>query len=71
MDFTLRIKENEKLDKYLDFVRELKNKKTMEHVADFDTDFKWCARNNPKVFEKGLEDKSQRTRGEHLDYIPI
>ena len=45
MDFAVLVecKEN-KIDKYLDFARELK--KTVELKVEGDTDCNWCARND-------------------------
>ena len=39
-DHRIKLKENEKKDKYLDFVRELK--KTVEHEGDGYTNRDWC-----------------------------
>ena len=39
-DHRIKLKENEKKDKYLDFARELK--KNMEHEGDNYTNCNWC-----------------------------
>ena len=41
-DHKVKLKESEKIDKYLDLARELK--KTMEDESDGDTNCNWCAR---------------------------
>ena len=46
----VKVKENEKRDKYLDFARELKS---IEHEDDGDTICSWCAWNYPKRIGKG------------------
>ena len=40
-DHTVKLKENEKKDKYLNLARELK--KTMEHKSDIYTSYNWCS----------------------------
>ena len=40
-DHKVKLKENEKNDKYLDFDRELK--KTVEHESDDYTNYNWCS----------------------------
>ena len=45
VDHRVKIKENEKIDKYLELARELK--KTMEHEGDGDINCNWCTQNNP------------------------
>ena len=42
----MKIKESEKRNKYLDFVRVRVLKKTMEHEGDGDAISNWCAQNN-------------------------
>ena len=44
-------KENEKRDKYFELARELK--KPMEHEGDGDSNYNWCAQNDPQKFGKG------------------
>ena len=41
VDHRIKLKENEKKDKYLDLARELK--KTVEHESDGDTNCNWCS----------------------------
>ena len=49
---TVKTKENEKRNKYLDLTRELK--KTMEYGSNGDTTCNWCTRNGPqKIREAG------------------
>ena len=52
-DPIVKIKENEKRDKYFDFVRELK--KAMEHEVDDGTNYNWCTGNEPQRLGKSLE----------------
>ena len=40
-DHRVKLKENEKKDKYLDFAKELK--KTMEHESNIYTNYNWCS----------------------------
>ena len=47
----VKLKESEKTDKYLDFVRELK---TMEHESDGDTNCNWHARYSHQRNETGI-----------------
>ena len=44
-DHTIKLKESELKDKFLDLTRE--QKKTMEHEGDSDTNYNWCTWNNP------------------------
>ena len=39
-DYRVKLKENEKKEKYLDLTSELK--KYVEHESDGDTNFNWC-----------------------------
>ena len=48
----MKLKENEKRDKYLDLVRDLK--KTFEHEGDVDTNCIWSTWNNPQSTVKGI-----------------
>ena len=41
VDYSVKLNENEKKDKYLDIARELK--KTMEHKSNGDTNYNWCS----------------------------
>ena len=50
-DDRLKITENEKRDKYLDFSREQKT--TVEHEGDGDTHCNWSTWNNPQNLRKG------------------
>ena len=45
-DYWEKIKESEKIDKYLDLAREIK--KAMEHEDDNDTNWSWCLWNGPQ-----------------------
>ena len=76
MDFTVpadhwvKLKENEKRDKYLDIARELK--KTMEHEGDGDTNCKWCTYYSHRRIDNwigGLGNK--RSSGDHPNYSVI
>ena len=49
---TVKIKEKEKRDKYLDLARKLKN--AMEHEVDSDTSCNWCFQNDPERFSKRI-----------------
>ena len=57
MDFAVlaaqkvKIKENEKRDKYLDLPRQLK--KLLVHESDGDTNHNWCVQKVPKRFGNG------------------
>ena len=44
-DYSVKLKEGKKIDKYLVLVRELKkkNKKTMKHKVDGDNNSNWCS----------------------------
>ena len=52
-DHSVKIKEIEKRDKYLDLARELK--KTIEHESDSDTNCGWCIGTIPKGLVKEWE----------------
>ena len=47
----MKIKENEKRDKFLGLTRELK--KAMEHESDGDTNYNWCVRNDLQRLGEG------------------
>ena len=68
-DHRVKIKENEKRDKYLDLARELK-KKSMEHESDSDTNCSWCTWNNPRRSGKKKSGRvgNYGTGGDHLHY---
>ena len=53
-DHGVKIKENEKGDKYLDFARELE--KAMTHEVDGDTYCKWYDWNDPQKIGKRVEE---------------
>ena len=52
-DHKVKIKDGVKIEKYLDLGRE---QKTVEHESDGDTNWSWCARNNPQKPGKRLEE---------------
>ena len=63
----VKLKENEKEDKYLDIVRNWK--KTMEHKSDVYTNCNWCSRYSHQGINKetgGLGNDS--TSGDHPNY---
>ena len=61
----VKIKENEKRDKYQDLDRELKNK---EHEVDGDTNCNWFTQNNSKRMDEGIRRfRNQRTTRDHSD----
>ena len=43
-DYRVKLKEGKKREKYQDLTRELKNKPTMEHESDGDTNSNWYAK---------------------------
>ena len=53
---SVKLKESEKRDKYLDFAGE---QKTMEHEGDGDTSCNWCIRSNVQRLRKDLEIRRQ------------
>ena len=63
-DHRVKLKENEKRDKYLDLAREVK-KRTMEHESAGDTNSNWCA----QYSHQGIGDK--RTSGDHPNYSVV
>ena len=65
------IKESEKRDKYLDLAREQKNKKTMEHEGDGDTNCGWCTWKILKGLVKRLEDLEIRGQLEAIQTIGL
>ena len=50
-DHSVKMKENEEMDKYLDLARELK---VMEYESQRDTNCSWCTWNGPKRIGKGF-----------------
>ena len=63
-DFKVKVKENEKRDKYLDLSRELK---TIEHEGD-DICSNWCARNNHQIAQtSSAAEYTDCTSAEGLD----
>ena len=72
VDHGVKIKESAKRDKYQDLVRELKNKQkqTMEHEADGDTNCYRCAGNDPKGLGLRLEDLKIRSQVETIQTQP-
>ena len=53
-DYTVKIKENKKTDKYLNLVRELK--KNRETGCDGNTNYNWYTWKDPQRLGKGLEE---------------
>ena len=69
-DHRVKLKENEKRDKYLDLARELK--KTMEYESDGDANCKWCARYcHQRIYTGTGERKNKRTSGDYPNYSII
>ena len=65
-DHSVKIKESEKRDKYLDLARE---QITMEHEGDGDTNCDWCTWDNSQKTSKVTgRFENKRTIGDHLDY---
>ena len=63
----MKIKENEKRDKYLDLVRE--TKKAMEYEGDCDTNYNWCTWNNTQRISKGAGGvRNQRMSLDHPNH---
>ena len=66
-DDRLKIKVNEKRNKYLDLVRELK--KAIKHDRNGDTRCNWCAWNDPQKFGKWVEKLgNKRTNKDHPNH---
>ena len=65
------MKESEKIDKYLIFLREIK--KTVEHEGDGDTNSSWCTWNGPQRFEKetGRNGYQWKNRDPPSDYTVV
>ena len=69
-DHSVKIKEIEKRDKYLDLARELK--KTIEYESDSDTNCGWCTRDYPQRIGKGMGKLGNKwSSGNHADYSLI
>ena len=71
MDFAIladhkkKIKENEKIDKYLDLTREIKKK----HESDGDISWSWFTLNGPQRLGKWIWGiRNQRKNRDHPDY---
>ena len=64
-DHRVKLKENEKKDKYQDLVRELK-KKNMEYQSDGDINCNWCSWYSHQRLIKGLEDSEIIVRVETI-----
>ena len=61
-----KLKEIEKINKYLDLARELKT--SMEHEDDNDANCKWCTGNGPQRLKKETgRVGNRRTNREHLN----
>ena len=70
VDFSVKIKENEKWDKYLDLAWELK--KALEREGDGDTDCSLCTRNYPQRIDKMTGRLGNKKTSEyHPDYSII
>ena len=52
VDNRVKIIENENRDKNLDLARELKKNKNYKHESDGDTNYNWCAWNDPQGLVK-------------------
>ena len=66
-DHRLKLKESEKIDKYLDFAKELK--KTVKHKSDSDTSSNWCLRYSHQRINTGTgRRENKRTCGDHPNY---
>ena len=67
MDHRVKIKENEKRDKYFDHARELN--KAMEHECNGDTNYNKCTRNGPpKLGKRTGKAGNQMTGRDHPHY---
>ena len=67
---TVKMKENEKRDKYLDLARELK--KAVEREGDDDTNTNWHTWNSPQRLGKGTERvETERKNRDHPDYSSV
>ena len=69
-DHRVKIKENEKRDKFLDLAQ--KTKKAVEVGRNCDANRNWHTRNGPQKLEKGTESiKNQRTSRNHPNYSTV
>ena len=69
-DCRVKLKENEKRDKYLDLARELK--KPMEHESDGDTICNWCTRRSHQRIDTGTGGlRNKRMNRDHPNYSII
>ena len=66
VDHRVKLKENEKGDKYLDLARKLK--KTVEHESDDDTNYDWCSWYCHQRIGKGNGGLGNRTSRDHPNY---
>ena len=64
IDYCGEIRESEKIDSYLDLVRDIE--KTEEHEANSDTDYSWCTWNGQQKFGKGTRELEIRERMETI-----
>ena len=62
------MKENEKIDKYLDLARELK--KNMEHESDGDSNCNWGTQHSVQRIDTGTEGLENKTSWDHSNYWP-
>ena len=53
MDLRMTVKESEKIDKYLNLIRDLKN--SVEYEGNSDTNWSWYSWNGPQSLEKRWE----------------
>ena len=69
-DLRVKLKGNEKKNKYLHLARELK--KTVAHESNVYTTFDWCSRYNHRRIIKGAGGLgNKRTSGDHPNYYII
>ena len=63
-DLSMKLKESEKKDKYLDIAKEIK--KTMEHESNCDTSCDWHARYSNQRIDKGIGGlRNEKTGRDH------
>ena len=63
VEYGVKIKESEKIDKYLNFERDLKK---LEHEFNNDTNCSWYVCKSPKGLEEKLEELVIRRRIERI-----
>ena len=68
-DYNVKIEENEKRDKYLDFARDIN--KTMEHEGDCDTNCNWYTWNDHYGLVWGLEKLEIGGRAETIEITAL